>query len=94
MCVDPFAWWQTHKSYFLKVVFLAKQIFGILGHQSKMKRNFNVVGVLTTLTLWHCCLQIQNLDEIIIVVKNWLDNFCLNLSLLQTSRITSNVKLI
>jgi len=53
----------------LKVAFLAKQIFGIIGHQSKTKRNFNIVGVLTTLTLRHCHLQIQNLDQIVIMVK-------------------------
>ncbi len=33
---------------------------------------FSLAGVLTTLK--HCHLQVENMDRIIIVVKNWLDD--------------------
>jgi hypothetical protein len=33
---------------------------------------FNLARVLKS--LWHCCLQVENLDRIIIIVKNWLDD--------------------
>jgi hypothetical protein len=39
---------------------------------------FNLGGVLTTLK--RCRLHVDNLDRIIIVVKNWHDDPCLNFS--------------
>ncbi len=39
---------------------------------------FSLVGVLTTLR--HCRLHVDNLNSIIIVVKNWPDDHCLNCS--------------
>jgi hypothetical protein len=54
------------------VGFLAKQILGIPRSQIEIERGFSLVGVLTTLK---CCrLQVDNLDCIITVVKNWPDD--------------------
>jgi len=37
---------------------------------------FNLVGVL--IVLIHYCLQMKNLDRIIIIAKNWPDDLCMN----------------
>jgi hypothetical protein len=39
---------------------LHEQILGILGSQIEAKCVFNLASVLTT--LWHCHLQVENLD--------------------------------
>ncbi len=56
--------------------FLAKQILGISGFQIETKRVFSLASVLTT--LWHNHLQMENLDQIIMVVKNWPNDPWLN----------------
>jgi hypothetical protein len=49
--------------------FVVQQILGILGSQIKPKRIFSVVGVLTSL---RCCrLGIDNLDKLVMIMKNW-----------------------
>jgi hypothetical protein len=45
---------------------------GILGSQIKIECVFSLASVLTTLR--HYRLQVDNLDQIITVVRNWLDN--------------------
>jgi hypothetical protein len=77
-CVDLVAWWQIHETQFPNVNFLAKQILQILGSQIKTKRVFNLVSGL--ITLRHCRLQVDNLDQIITMVKNWPNDPCLNYS--------------
>ncbi len=68
MCVDPIAWWWIHDSQFPNVAFLAKQILRIPVSQIETGRVLGFVGVLTAL---RCCpLQVENLDRIIIMVKN------------------------
>ncbi len=52
--------------------FLAKQILGILSSQIKIERVFNLANVLITLKCCH--LQVENMDWIIMVVKNWPDD--------------------
>jgi hypothetical protein len=49
---------------------------GIPRSQIKTEHAFNLVGVLTTLR--RCRLQEDNLNQIITMVKNWLDNPRLN----------------
>jgi hypothetical protein len=44
--------------------------------QIEIERVLNLANVLTTLK--HYYLQVQNLDQIIIVVNNWLNDLCLN----------------
>ncbi len=58
------------------MAFLAKQIMGILSSQIEIKWVFSLVGVLITLRCSH--LQLENMDRIIIVVKNWFDDLCVN----------------
>jgi hypothetical protein len=54
------------------VGFLAKQNFKILSSQIEIKHVFNLANVLITLK---CCrLQMENMDRIITVVKNWHDD--------------------
>jgi hypothetical protein len=68
MCANPFAWWKTHEVQILKVGFLAQQVFKILEFHIEIKRVLNLVGVLTTQRCF--CLQVQNLDRMIIVVNS------------------------
>jgi hypothetical protein len=64
------------KANFQMWVFLAKLIHEIPGSQIKTKCVFNLVGVLTTLKHYH--LQVENMDRIITVVKNWPNDPCHN----------------
>jgi hypothetical protein len=75
-CVDPLTWWRIHESQFPNMGFLAKQILGILGSQIEIERVFSLASVLTTLR--HCHLQMENMDQIIMMVKNWPDDQCHN----------------
>lgn len=68
MCANPLAWWKIHEGQFLKVGFLAKQVFRILGFHIETKKMLNLVGVLTTLRCHY--LEVQNLDQIIIIINN------------------------
>ncbi len=52
--------------------FLAKQILAIPGSQIIIELVFNLARVLTTLRCYR--LQVENMDRIITVVKNWLDD--------------------
>jgi hypothetical protein len=75
MCANILAWWQTHKGQFSNFNFLAKHIsWGKF--QSETKIIFNLVNVLTTLRCY--CLQVENFDQIITMVKNWPNYPCLN----------------
>ncbi len=75
-CNDPLAWWHINEGQFPNVTFLIKQILSILGSQIGREGMFNFARVLTS--LWHCCLQVENLDWIITIVKNWPNDPCLN----------------
>ncbi len=56
--------------------FWPNKSLGFLVFKLKQKRVFNLVGVLITLK---CCrLQVENLDRIIILVKNWPDDSRMN----------------
>jgi hypothetical protein len=66
-CVDPLSFWQHHENQFPNVGFLTKQILEILGSQIKIDHVFSLTNVLTTLR--HCHLQVENLYQIIMVVK-------------------------
>jgi hypothetical protein len=68
----------AHETQFPNVNLLAKQILEILGSQIEIECVFNLDGVLTTLR--YCRLHVNNLDQIITVVKNWFENPRLNCS--------------
>jgi hypothetical protein len=53
------------------VTFLAKQIFGIRSSQIEIEKMFNLAKVLMSLQQHR--LQMENLDKIITIVKNWFD---------------------
>jgi hypothetical protein len=54
-------------------------ILEILGSQIEIKWVFSLVRVLTTSK--HCRLQMENMDQIIIVMKNWFDDMYFNCKL-------------
>ncbi len=71
-CANPLAWRLTHEGQFPNVGFLVKQILGIMGSPIEIELVFNLARVLIAL---RCCrLQLENVDRIITVVKNWLDD--------------------
>jgi hypothetical protein len=76
--VDPLAWWQIYETQFPNIGVLAKQILGISRLQIETEHVLSHASVLTTLK--HCRLQVDNLDSIIIVVKNWPNDPHLNCS--------------
>jgi hypothetical protein len=65
----PMQWWEKHESMFPTISFCVKQILGIVVCQIKIKRIFSLVGILTSLK--RCRLQLENLDKLIFVNKNW-----------------------
>jgi hypothetical protein len=65
---NPLTWWRMHESQFLNVGFLAKQNFKISSSQIESEHVFSFVAVL--MALGHCHLQVDNMDWIIIIVKN------------------------
>jgi hypothetical protein len=54
---------------FLTIGFLAWQILEIVDSQIETKRIFSLVGIL--IKLRKCRLQIENLEKLILVNKNW-----------------------
>jgi hypothetical protein len=54
------------------VGFLAKQILGIVGSQIEIEWIFSLVENFTNRR--RCCLQIENLEKLIFVNKNWLND--------------------
>jgi hypothetical protein len=65
-----------HEGQFPNVGFLAKQILGMLSSQIETEWVFSLAGVL--IVLRHYYLQVENMDWIIIVVKNWPNESCAN----------------
>jgi hypothetical protein len=68
-CANPLTWWWMHEGQFLDMSFFANQILGILSSKIETKQVFNLVGVLIALKCCH--LQVDNMDWILIIVKNW-----------------------
>ncbi len=61
-----------HEGRFPNVAFLAKQILGVLGSKIETEWVFSLARVLIVLKCNH--LQVENMDPIITMVKNWLDD--------------------
>ncbi len=57
---------------FPTIRFLAQQILRIVGSQIKIEMIFYLAGILTNLR--RCCLQIENLEKLIYVNKNWAND--------------------
>ncbi len=45
------------------------QMTSIINSQSKNERIFSMGGVITS--LWSCWFGIENIDELILIMKNW-----------------------
>jgi hypothetical protein len=54
------------------VGFCARQILGIVGSQIETERIFSLAGILTSLR--RCHLQLEILDELNFVSKNWAND--------------------
>jgi hypothetical protein len=68
-CLFFLTWWKSHEICFLNYFFVARKILGILGSQIETKRIFSIVGMLTNL---RCCrLGVNNLNKLVMVLKNW-----------------------
>jgi hypothetical protein len=57
---------------FPTIGFLTQQILGIIGSQVEIERIFSLVRIFTTFR--KCHLQIENLEKLIFVNKNWLND--------------------
>jgi hypothetical protein len=77
-CVDPLVWRRIHETQSPNASFLVKQILRILGSHIETKHVFSLVGVLKALRRYE--LQVDNLDQMVFVVKNWRDDPRLNCS--------------
>jgi hypothetical protein len=75
-CANPLTWWCMHESQFFNVNFLAKQILGIPSSQIEIEQVFTLVGVSTILRCYR--LYVDNMDQIITIVKNWHYDLCAN----------------
>jgi len=71
-CSCALTWLWIEKQKFPIMFTLARQIFGISASQIETKRISPIVGVLTTLK--RCWFQIDNLEKLIFVHKNWPSN--------------------
>jgi hypothetical protein len=67
MFVNLLSWWHTHEGQFLNVGFLAKKSFKVPKSWIETKIIFNLDVNLTA--LGHYCLQVENLDWIITMIK-------------------------
>ena len=67
--IAPLAWWRDNAPRFPHVSFLARQILAIPGSQIETQRIFSVAGLLCALR--RCRLGIQNLDALVMILKNW-----------------------
>ena len=68
----PLQWWKIHEGQFPTVVFLARQILGIVGSQIETERVFSIAGVL--MALCRCRLGSKKSDQLVLLIKNWPDD--------------------
>ncbi len=68
----PLKWWKEQEVKFPIVGFLAKQFLAILGFQIETKRIFNLARIL--IGLKHCRFELINLDNLVMIYKNWPSN--------------------
>ena len=76
-------WWKDQELRFPTLAFLAKQIFGIPGSQIECERVFSIAGLLTGLR--RCRLGSRNLEQLVLLVKNWPDDPRLGIEKLHAS---------
>jgi hypothetical protein len=90
----PLQWWEKHEAMFQTIGFLVRQILGIVGSQIDIEKIFSLVEILTNLR--RCHLQLENLENLFFVNKNWSNDCkvgCTSPSnLLELIRIYSNLE--
>jgi len=59
---------------FCMFFFLIHQVLGIVGSRIEIERIFNIIGVITNLKWTR--LEIENLNRLILIMKNWLSDNC------------------
>jgi len=64
----PFQYCEKHETMFLTIGFLTHQILGIVGSQIETKWIFSLARILINIRR---CLQIEILEKLIFVNKNW-----------------------
>jgi hypothetical protein len=69
---SSFGWWAEHEQEFPNIIFLARQILGSIGSYIETERIFSMTKTITSLK--HYCLGIENLDKLILIMKNWFDD--------------------
>jgi hypothetical protein len=67
---NPFTRWAKHEQWFPNLTYVSRQVMGIVGSQIEIERIFSTVKVTTSLKC--CWLGIENLDKLVIIMKNWL----------------------
>jgi len=67
-----FIWWAKHVVQFPHVSFLAHQVLGIVGLHIEIKQILSVASVITNLK--RSRLDIENLDQLILIINNWLSD--------------------
>ncbi len=65
-------WWHTKQNKFSIIAILVQHIIGILVSWIKIKFILLIVGIL--IALHRCHVEINNMDKLIFVNKNWLFN--------------------
>jgi len=71
-CENPLRWWKAHETQFPIVGYL--EILGIVGIQIDTKQIFFVTIILTS--LYKHQLGIWNLNQLVIISKNWPNDPC------------------
>ncbi len=67
---NPFIRWAKHEQWFPNLTYVSRQVMGIVGSQIEIERIFSMVRVITSLK--SCLLGIENLDKLVLIMKNWL----------------------
>jgi len=68
-CENPLHWWEPQESQYSMIGIFVQQNFNIVGSQIEMKRVLTIAGLITSLR--QCDLDSKNLDQLILVAKNW-----------------------
>jgi hypothetical protein len=74
ICKCVLSWWYIEEQANSIMVILTQQILGILASYIKIERIFLIGKIFTT--LWRYWFQIDNLDKLMFVNKNWPNDLC------------------
>jgi hypothetical protein len=68
-CKCALFWWQKEQFFFPTIVTITQHILGIPTNQIETKHIFSIATILTTCC--KCHLQIDNMDKLVFVNRNW-----------------------